>query len=169
MSTSVVIVNLRDLEADIGGGRSTCETVVWNSRGLNARKMNFVPTIISQGTDTTINYYGFSSGYDSSYIQANQDSIRRWQSGLQRCFKAAIDAGEQQQWLLQHTVAASSQPAPCLVEAPAKRHVPAAGCTMGLALVFVRDPPCGQTITCSCTGLDCQQTRRRQQPLPHTH
>jgi hypothetical protein len=91
----VIQVNFRDLEADVGGGRTLCENIVFNSRNYGSTKINFVLTINSEGTDKAIRRYFYKDGYSEwSRIYADPTSIGRYQAGLQRCFKAAVDAGE---------------------------------------------------------------------------
>ena len=45
ITTSVIQTSFRDLEADIGGGMTTCHTLIERSKGFNQRKMNFVLTV----------------------------------------------------------------------------------------------------------------------------
>ena len=96
VSSSVIQVNFRDLEADVGGGRTMCETIVFSSRSYGSTKINFVLTINSEGTEKAIYRYFYKDGYSEwSRIYADANSIGRYQAGLQRCFKAAVDAGKQ--------------------------------------------------------------------------
>jgi hypothetical protein len=41
----VIQITLRDLEADIGDGMSTCQTLIERSKGYNQKKINFVLTV----------------------------------------------------------------------------------------------------------------------------
>ena len=41
-----------------------------------------------------MNEYYYKSGYDLSWIDVTRSSIARYEAGLRRCFKQAIDAGE---------------------------------------------------------------------------
>lgn len=71
-----------------------CETIVFSSRSYGSTKINFVLTINSEGTDKAIHRYFYKDGYSEwSRIYADANSIGRYQAGLQRCFKAAVDAG----------------------------------------------------------------------------
>ena len=46
ITTSVIQITFRDLEADIGDGMTTCHTLIERSKGFNQRKINFVLTIV---------------------------------------------------------------------------------------------------------------------------
>jgi len=92
VSNSVIQVGFRDLEADNGGGRTLCETVVANSRKYAAVKLNFVLTINAEGTDKAFTRYYYNDGYGGK-VYADAGSISRYQAGLTRCFKAAVAAG----------------------------------------------------------------------------
>ena len=41
-----------------------------------------------------MNQFYYKSGYDHSWIDVTPSSIARYEAGLRRCFKQAIDAGE---------------------------------------------------------------------------
>ena len=95
VSTSVTIYTLKDLEEDVGWGLTMCETIVRNSMNLNARKINFVIVSFSHAAPVRGVYrYGYYNGWNETKIFAEWGSIARFQTGLQRCFKYAVDSGE---------------------------------------------------------------------------
>jgi hypothetical protein len=82
------------MEVNAGDNLTLCEQVVWNStKGFNAKKINFVPTIQAIGSEEVIGQYFYKSGYDANRVTVSKIMIERYRKGIQRCFQAAVDAG----------------------------------------------------------------------------
>lgn len=93
ISTSVIITSFPDLDNNNANGLSYCETIVKNSKGFNARKINFVVTINAKGGYGALQGgYFYKDGY-GRLVPASSDTIARFTRGLQRCFKYAVNAG----------------------------------------------------------------------------
>lgn len=91
ISTSAILFNFQDMEAASNDGMSSCAWTINKSKGLNARKINFVLTIIAKGDFNKLDGYYYKDGSDLKPVE--DWLIQRYKNGLQKCFQAAIDAG----------------------------------------------------------------------------
>lgn len=92
VSTNAVVTSLYDLEHPEKDGMTRCEYVVNKSKDTGAKRIGIVITISAQGSERTLGFYQYQDGY-GGFMKANNDNIQRFKNGLQKCFKAAVDAG----------------------------------------------------------------------------
>lgn len=92
ISTSVIITGLPDMEAGTTNGMSACEAAAHNSKGFNATKINYVITLNAIGEENAIHRYYYKDRWGKQ-VPADQASIARFKSGLERCFRAGVNSG----------------------------------------------------------------------------
>jgi len=100
LSNSFIITSLQDLQpSSIRGATLTpCEYAVRRAESLGQKHFSIVVTAYWAGNETGVTHYSFkdvSNKYAEgvAFPHASVESVRDWQSGLQRCFKAAVNAG----------------------------------------------------------------------------
>ncbi|KAI8466530.1 MAG: hypothetical protein J3K34DRAFT_433433 [Monoraphidium minutum] len=91
ISTSVIIVGFHDMEGWVDGA-APCVSIIKKSKGFGAKKINFVTTINAQGSYGKLDRY-FYKEHSGNLVPADDYQIGRFKAGLQKCFKAALDAG----------------------------------------------------------------------------
>ncbi|KIZ05779.1 hypothetical protein MNEG_2178 [Monoraphidium neglectum] len=73
-------------------GVAPCVWSINKSKGFGAKKINFVVTLNAQGNSGRLDRYFYKDGR-GSLVPADSYQINRFKNGLQKCFKAALDAG----------------------------------------------------------------------------
>ncbi|KAI8472172.1 MAG: hypothetical protein J3K34DRAFT_215181 [Monoraphidium minutum] len=105
ISQNAIITSLYDVEqpeVETKDGKITrCEAIVRKSKETGAKSMGVVITIAARGSERTIGFYQYQDGF-GGFVKVDKPSIARFRAGLQKCFKAAVDAGFKRIHVLPH-------------------------------------------------------------------
>uniref|UniRef100_A0A383VZ49 GH18 domain-containing protein n=1 Tax=Tetradesmus obliquus TaxID=3088 RepID=A0A383VZ49_TETOB len=90
ISPTVMIYGFPDMESDTGP--RPCQKAISNSKGLNAKRINFMITVygVHKGRYFDRFYY---KDRKSVMLPVEASQTARYRQGLEKCFKAALDAG----------------------------------------------------------------------------
>ncbi|KAI8464122.1 MAG: hypothetical protein J3K34DRAFT_396852 [Monoraphidium minutum] len=93
ISDNAIVTSLYDVEHAGPDGATSCEAIVRKAREAGqSSRIGVVLTIAARGSEKVLGSYSYQDGYGSR-VPASQDSINRFRNGLERCFRAAVDAG----------------------------------------------------------------------------
>ncbi|GBF89297.1 hypothetical protein Rsub_02174 [Raphidocelis subcapitata] len=85
ISSSVLTTNLWDFE-------SPCAAAAANARAYGGGKINIVVTVGATGDTASLESYHYKDGSGNT-LPVDSGAIGRFRAGLEKCFKAAVDAG----------------------------------------------------------------------------
>ncbi|KAI8462886.1 MAG: hypothetical protein J3K34DRAFT_462714 [Monoraphidium minutum] len=109
LSNSFIITSLQDLQPTHirGASMTPCEYAVQRARSLDQKHFSIVVTAYWAGDTSGVHHYCFkdvSSRYPEGYgfPEPDVNNVQLWKYGLQRCFRAAVNAGFSGLQILNH-------------------------------------------------------------------